>query len=95
MWRPLLVALTVGWELYALVAVSDTGDGFDEAVKNRLFEPSFFKDENRPGRGFGLAAVHRIVIEAGGWIRVHSQPKKGTRCEVYLPQIERELQRTS
>jgi hypothetical protein len=28
MWRALLVALTVGWELYAIVAVSDTGVGF-------------------------------------------------------------------
>jgi hypothetical protein len=28
MWRALLVALTIGWELYAIVAVSDTGVGF-------------------------------------------------------------------
>jgi hypothetical protein len=28
MWRAVLVALTVGWELYAIVAVSDTGVGF-------------------------------------------------------------------
>ncbi len=28
MWRALLVAATVGWELYAIVAVSDAGVGF-------------------------------------------------------------------
>ncbi len=28
MWRALLTTLTVGWELYAIVAVSDTGVGF-------------------------------------------------------------------
>jgi hypothetical protein len=28
MWRALLTTLTVGWEIYAIVAVSDTGVGF-------------------------------------------------------------------
>ena len=28
MWRAILTTLTVGWEIYAIVAVSDTGVGF-------------------------------------------------------------------
>jgi hypothetical protein len=32
MWRALLVAATVGWELYAIVAVSDAGVGFLDVV---------------------------------------------------------------
>jgi two-component system cell cycle sensor histidine kinase/response regulator CckA len=71
---------------YTLLAVSDTGEGLDETLKKRLFEPFVITDENRPGRGSGLARVQRAVNEAGGWIRVHSQPKKGTRFEIYLPQ---------
>jgi two-component system cell cycle sensor histidine kinase/response regulator CckA len=72
---------------YTLLAISDTGVGFDETVKNRLFEPFFTTKENRPARGFGLATVHRTVTEAGGWIQVHSQPEEGTRFEIYLPQM--------
>jgi two-component system cell cycle sensor histidine kinase/response regulator CckA len=75
---------------YTLLAVSDTGAGFDDTVKNQLFEPLFTTKENFPG-GLGLTTVHRIVTEAGGWIRVHSRPKRGTRFEIYLPQIDQTL----
>ncbi len=73
---------------YTLLAVSDTGVGFDETVKNRLFEPFFTTKKNHSACGLGLATVHRTVTEAGGWIQVHSQPKEGTRFEIYLPQID-------
>jgi two-component system sensor histidine kinase PilS (NtrC family) len=33
----------------------------------------------------GLAAVHRIVDLHGGWIKVESQPQRGTRFVVCLP----------
>ncbi len=77
----------IGEKRYTLLAVSDTGVGFDETVKDRLFEPFFTTKENGAVGGLGLATVHRVVTEAGGWIQVHSQPKKGARFEIYLPQI--------
>jgi two-component system cell cycle sensor histidine kinase/response regulator CckA len=77
---------------YTLLAVSDTGVGFDETVKNRLFEQFFTTKENGAVGGLGLATVHRVVTEAGGWIQVHSQPKKGTRFEIYLPQMDNACQ---
>jgi len=71
---------------YALLAVSDTGTGFDEETRSNLFEPRFTTKQKGRARGFGLAAVRHIVTEAGGWMRVHGEPGKGARFEIYLPQ---------
>jgi two-component system cell cycle sensor histidine kinase/response regulator CckA len=71
---------------YALLAVSDTGEGFDEETRNQLFEPRFTTKQKGRASGFGLATVRHIVTEAGGWLRVHGEPGKGARFEVYLPQ---------
>ncbi len=73
---------------YALLAVSDTGTGFDEETRNNLFEPRFTTKQKGRACGFGLAAVRHIVTEAGGWIRVHGEPGNGARFEIYLPQGE-------
>jgi two-component system, cell cycle sensor histidine kinase and response regulator CckA len=71
---------------YVLLAVHDTGVGFDEEAGRRLFEPFFTKKQN--GSGLGLATVQRIVAESSGCIRTGSEPGKGARFEIYLPQIE-------
>ncbi len=73
---------------YALLSVSDTGTGFDEETRNNLFEPRFTTKEKGRACGFGLPTVRHIVAEAGGWIRVHGEPGKGARFEIYLPQGE-------
>src|SRR5262249_41819478 len=70
---------------YALLAVSDTGTGFDEETRDNMFEPRFTTKQKGRACGFGLATVRHIVREAGGWIRVHGEPGKGSRFEIYLP----------
>jgi two-component system cell cycle sensor histidine kinase/response regulator CckA len=72
---------------YVLLAVNDTGVGFDQEAGNRLFEPFFTTKQD--GSGLGLATVQRIVAESRGCIRTDSEPGKGARFEIYLPQIER------
>lgn len=37
------------------------------------------------GRGVGLAAAHQACVDAGGEVRVHSQPGVGTRFTFVLP----------
>ena len=55
----------------------------DEDTLNRIFEP-FFTTKIR-GRGLGMSAAYGIVRNHGGSIYVESQPQKGTKIKVYLP----------
>ena len=70
---------------YVCVSVSDTGDGFDEGVAGRLFEPFF--TTRRGGTGLGLATVQEIVREHGGAMNVQSKPGHGSRFEAWLPAV--------
>jgi two-component system cell cycle sensor histidine kinase/response regulator CckA len=63
--------------------VSDTGPGIGEETMARVFEP-FFSTKSA-GRGMGLAAIHGIVENHGGEIRVASRPGEGATFTVVLP----------
>jgi len=68
---------------WGVLRVSDNGSGFDQEVRQRMFDP-FFSTKSS-GRGLGLSSVLGIVRSHGGGLRVQSQPGKGTVIEVLLP----------
>ena len=73
---------------YLKLVVSDTGHGMERLVMERIFDPYFTTKGPAEGIGMGLAVVHGIVRNHGGYITVYSEPGKGTAFHVYLPRIE-------
>jgi signal transduction histidine kinase len=73
----------------AVVRVEDTGIGFDEADRERLFERLYRGTrarEMRPsGTGLGLAIARWIVESHGGSIELAGREAGGTVATVILP----------
>jgi two-component system cell cycle sensor histidine kinase/response regulator CckA len=68
------------------LSVADSGVGIANANSHKLFEP-FYTTKTGQGTGLGLATVHQIVADLGGWIVVESELHRGTVFRVVLPRV--------
>ena len=70
---------------YLEVAVSDTGCGIPDDVRDRIFEPFFSTKPVGAGTGLGLAAVYGIIIDHSASIDVTSDEGVGTTFTLRFP----------
>lgn len=73
---------------WTVLEVRDTGHGIPPEILPRIFEPFFTSRAQQGGTGMGLATVHGIVRQSGGYIAVESRPGQGTRIRILLPRTE-------
>jgi CheY-like chemotaxis protein len=71
-----------------LIAVTDTGDGMSEEVRERAFEPFFTTKPTGAGTGLGLSMVYGFVKQSGGNIQLDGELGRGTTVRVFLPLAE-------
>lgn len=66
----------------AIVRVKDTGPGFSEEKKSRLFEEFTTKES---GNGLGLLVIKRVMDKHKGRIAIESAPGQGATVELVFP----------
>ena len=82
-----IAVLVVLWEMYVEIKVTDTGKGISESNQAAIFR-RFYREEEvheQQGVGIGLYLAREIVTRQGGYIKVISEPGKGSEFSIMLP----------
>jgi len=75
---------------YAIIEISDTGEGIDKESLGQILEPFYTrkKKSTRSGSGLGLSVVHGIIKDHSGFIDVNSEAGAGSLFALYLPLVD-------
>lgn len=73
---------------YLCLAVTDEGDGMDEATLQRATEPFYTTKGVGKGTGLGLSIVHGFAEQSGGALVLRSMVGVGTTAQIWLPAIQ-------
>ena len=70
---------------HALISFSDTGEGIDPELQEKVFEPFFTMKKADKGTGIGLSIVYGIIKEHKGTITCESGGERGATFKIKLP----------
>lgn len=70
---------------YVRIQVEDSGMGIPASVLEKIFDPFFTTKEVGKGTGLGLSTTLAILKSHGGFIRVYSEPGRGSKFTLFLP----------
>ncbi|MBR0843947.1 PAS domain S-box protein [Bradyrhizobium liaoningense] len=73
---------------YALISVTDDGEGMTPDVIERAFEPFFTTKEVGKGSGLGLSMVYGFAKQSDGHVSIYSEQGLGTTVRIYLPRAD-------
>jgi two-component system sensor histidine kinase CpxA len=71
------------------VTVSDGGRGVPARDLDKIFEPFYRIDTNRPGAGIGLAITKRVLQQLGGTLTAVNRPGGGLQITMRFPPAKR------
>ena len=78
---------TVEYEMFLKIDIKDNGIGIREEEISKIFQ-RFYRSvqvSNEPGGGIGLYLCREIIQAENGYIKVKSEPEKGSTFSVFLP----------
>jgi signal transduction histidine kinase len=67
------------------ISIADTGRGISSQDLPRVLEPFFTTKAH--GNGLGLSICRSILWEVGGTLSIQSEPGRGTRVDIVVPQV--------
>ena len=73
---------------YAMLAVTDAGEGIPQSMLNKVFEPFFTTKDVGKGTGLGLSMVYGFIKQSNGHVSIYSEVGLGTSVRLFLPRHE-------
>ena len=82
-----VVLSAAAYPMFSVVHVRDNGPGIAEEEQTKVFQRFYrgMAHRSEEGVGIGLYLVRSIAEEQGGYVKVSSQPGKGSTFSLYLP----------
>lgn len=79
------------YEMFTAICVTDNGIGIREEEQAKVFERFYRSREvaEEKGLGLGLYLVREIAVKQGGYVKIKSEPGKGSTFYFYMIKQER------